>query len=116
MPGYDFVDDTQTAVTAELTFFALDKSNNRTQKKVKIKVADTENLVKKDALQFEKYRTNLVEAYLLIDQLFRGAFAFNEASWIGWNHVLITCGLVMAIGLIVSIVVSYLTLLKYLRV
>ena len=68
-PGYDFVDDTQTAITTELTFFALDKSNNRTQKKVKIKVAETENLVKKDALQFQKYRTNLVEAYLLIEQL-----------------------------------------------
>jgi cell division transport system permease protein len=53
--------------------------------------------------------------YLLIDRLFREAFAFNEASWIGWNHVAITCCLVMAIGLIVSIVVSYLTLLKYLR-
>jgi hypothetical protein len=69
MPGYEFVDDTQTAITAELTFFALDKSNNRTEKTVKIKVADTENLVKKDALQFQKYRTNLVEAILLIEQL-----------------------------------------------
>ena len=54
--------------------------------------------------------------YLLIDQLFRESFTFNEASWIGWDHVLVTCSIVMAIGLIVSIVVSYLTLLKYLRV
>jgi cell division transport system permease protein len=57
-----------------------------------------------------------VGKYLLIDRLFRQALAFNEASWIGWHHVAITCSLVMAIGLIVSIVVSYLTLLKYLRV
>ena len=69
MPGYDFVDDTQTALTAEMRFFVLDKSNNRTERKVKIKVADTENLVKKDGLQFQKYRTNLVEAILLIEQL-----------------------------------------------
>jgi hypothetical protein len=68
-PGYDFVDDTQTAITTEMTFFVLDKSNNRTQKEVKIKVSDTENLIKKDALQFQKYRSNLVEAYLLIEQL-----------------------------------------------
>ncbi len=54
--------------------------------------------------------------YLLIDRLFRESFAFNEASWIGWDHVFMTCGIVMAIGLFVSIVVSYLTLLKYLRV
>jgi hypothetical protein len=69
VPGYEFVDDTQTAVTAEMIFFVLDRANNRTQKKVKIKVSDTENLIKKDALQFQKYRSNLVEAHLLIQQL-----------------------------------------------
>jgi hypothetical protein len=68
-PGYEFVDDTQTALTTEMTFFVLDKSNNRTQRKVKIKVADTENLIKKDALQFQKYRSNLLEAILLIQQI-----------------------------------------------
>lgn len=77
-PGYDFVDDTQTAVTADMTFFALDKSNNRTERKLKIKVADTENLVKKDALQFQKYRTNLVEAILLIEQLDANQKALNH--------------------------------------
>jgi cell division transport system permease protein len=54
--------------------------------------------------------------YLAIDRLFRPSFAFNEASWIQWSHVFVTCGLVMTVGLLVSIVVSYLTLLKYLRV
>ena len=54
--------------------------------------------------------------FLLIDQLFRESFAYNEASWIGWGHVAVTCAIVLAIGLVVSIVVSYLTLLKYLRV
>lgn len=68
-PGYSFVDDTQTAVTTEIIFFALDRSNNRTQRKVKIKVADTENLVKKDAHQFQKYRSNLADAMILIQQL-----------------------------------------------
>lgn len=69
MPGYDFVDDTQTALTAEIVFYAIDKSNNRTQRKVKIKVADTENVTKRDQLQFQKYRSNLVDAYILIEQL-----------------------------------------------
>ena len=68
-PGYNFVDDTQTAVTAELIFYALDKSNNRTQRKVKVRVADAENLIKKDAHQFQKYRTNLVDAMILVQQL-----------------------------------------------
>ena len=69
MPGYSFVDDTQTALTSELIFFALDKSNNRTQRKIKIRVADAENLIKKDALQFQKYRSNLVDAMVLVEQL-----------------------------------------------
>ena len=68
-PGYDFVDDAQTSLTSELTFFVLDKSNNRTQKKVRIKVLDTENMIKKDALLFAKYRSNLVDCMVLIQQL-----------------------------------------------
>lgn len=68
-PGYDFVDDAQVSLTSELTFFVLDKSANRTQKKIRIKVNDAENLNKKDAHLYQKYRTNLVEAVLLINQL-----------------------------------------------
>ncbi len=54
--------------------------------------------------------------YFFVDQLFRQRFTFNESSFIDWSHVYTTCGLVMVVGLVVSIVVSYLTLLKYLRV
>ena len=43
-------------------------------------------------------------------------FSFNETSFIDWGHVATTAILVMVVGLVVSIVVSYLTLLKYLRV
>jgi len=69
MPGYDFVDDTQTSVTTDIVFFVLDKSNNRTQRKVRIRVADTENMIQKDHHQFEKYRSNLMDAMVLINQL-----------------------------------------------
>jgi hypothetical protein len=68
-PGYDFVDDAQVSITTEVIFFVLDKSNNRTQKKIRIKVADTENLIKKDGHLFQKYRTNLVDCMVLIQQL-----------------------------------------------
>nr|WP_255534556.1 putative Ig domain-containing protein [Chryseolinea lacunae] len=68
-PGYEFVDDAQTSLTPEITFFVLDKSNNRTQKKVKIKVADTENMIKKDAHLFSKYRGNLIDAIVLLQQI-----------------------------------------------
>jgi hypothetical protein len=68
-PGYDFVDDTQPSLSTDIIFFVLDKSNNRAQKKIRIKVAETENMVKKDAHQFQKYRSNLVDALILIQQL-----------------------------------------------
>jgi len=54
--------------------------------------------------------------YFFIDHLFGRLFSFNETSFIDWGHVATTSILVMVVGLVVSIVVSYLTLLKYLRV
>lgn len=54
--------------------------------------------------------------WALIDNLFRQRFTFNETSFIDWGHVAVTCGIVMSVGMVISIVVSYLTLLKYLRV
>lgn len=69
MPGYDYTDDIQKSSTTSLTFFTLDKANNRTVKKIKIRVNDAENLIKKDAHLFQKYRSNLVDALVLIQQL-----------------------------------------------
>ena len=68
-PGYDFVDDAQMNLAVDLVFYVLDKSNNRAQRKVRIRVQDAENLIKKDNHLFQKYRSNLVEAYMLINQL-----------------------------------------------
>ncbi|HEX5170409.1 MAG TPA: Ig-like domain-containing protein [Cyclobacteriaceae bacterium] len=69
MPGYYFVDEAQKSLLTEVTFFSLDKSNNRSQRKVKILVVDAENLIEKDAHQFQKYRNSLISAMILIDQL-----------------------------------------------
>lgn len=68
-PGYDFVDDTQGSVITLLTFYVLDRSSNRAQRRIKIKVNDAENLIKKDNHLFQKYRSNLAEALMLIHQL-----------------------------------------------
>lgn len=68
-PGYDFTDDVQKKLTVELTFFVIDKANNRTQKKIWVEVNDAENLEKKDAHLYGKYRSNLLEAFILIQQL-----------------------------------------------
>ena len=61
-PGYDFVDDAQMNLAVDLVFYVLDKSNNRAQRKVRIRVQDAENLIKKDNNLFQKYRINIVEA------------------------------------------------------
>lgn len=69
MPGYDFVDEVKQALLTEVTFYVLDKSNNRAQRKVQILVKDAENLDLKDAHQFQKYRGILVNATVLLKQL-----------------------------------------------
>lgn len=69
MPGYDFVDETEKSNETVITFFALDKSNNRIQRKIRVTVADAENVEEKDAHQYQKYRSNLLSAMLLINQL-----------------------------------------------
>nr|WP_302180132.1 Ig-like domain-containing protein [Chryseosolibacter indicus] len=69
LPGYEFADDIKKVVDVNLTFYAVDKSNNRSQKKIKVRVNDAENMLKKDAHLFQKYRSNLVDAAMLIQQL-----------------------------------------------
>lgn len=68
-PGYDFVDDAKKTLAVDLTFFALDKANNRAQRRIRVVVADAENLIEKDAHQYQKYRSNLASALALISQL-----------------------------------------------
>lgn len=68
-PGYDFVEDTRKSMTTEIVFFTLDKSNNRVQRKIVVTVNDTENLIEKDAHQYQKYKANLTSAVMLINQL-----------------------------------------------
>lgn len=69
VPGYDFVQEVQKSLQVEVTFFTLDRSNNRAQKKVRIQVMDAENVVEKDAHQYTKYRNTLVAATQLLQQL-----------------------------------------------
>lgn len=68
-PGYDYVDELNGSVVTEVVFFVLDKSNNRTQRKIKIRVKDAEDLIKKDAQLFEKYRNYLIEAGRMVKLL-----------------------------------------------
>ena len=77
-PPYTFVEETQKQLPVEIVFFALDKSNNRVQRKIQITVNDAENVIEKDAHQYQKYRANLVSAYLLIRDLDENQKKMNE--------------------------------------
>jgi len=78
-PGYFFVEEVEKEKNVDLTFFALDKSNNRVQKKVRIKVLDTENMEEKDKFLYQKYRTSLVQAKSLLDLLDDNNEKLNKA-------------------------------------
>lgn len=68
-PGYQYTDDAEKIRTAEIIFFAVDKSNNRVQKHVRVKVTDTENLEEKDKFLYQKYSATLMQAKGLLEQL-----------------------------------------------
>lgn len=68
-PGYDFVEEAEKKKEVTLVFFAFDKSNNRVQRKVKITVNETENIVEKDRVQYQKYFNTLAATHNLIKAL-----------------------------------------------
>jgi hypothetical protein len=78
-PGYSFVAEVQKFVVVNLVFFALDKSSNRVQRKVKIKVLDSENLDEVDKVMYQKYRNSLIQAKILIDELDENRKVLNKA-------------------------------------
>ncbi len=77
-PGYDFTDDVQKVLPVEIVFFAIDKTGNRSQRKITVRVQDAENLAAKDALQYSKYCMQLVNALDLIVMLDENQKKLNE--------------------------------------
>jgi hypothetical protein len=68
-PTYDFVKDPLDSLTANITFFALDKAQNRDEKKVRFTVLNTVNEQEKDRYYYAQYRQLLVQAWGLVEQL-----------------------------------------------
>ena len=68
-PGYDFVEESEKKKEVLLTFFAIDKSNNRVQRKVRVTIMDTENVEEKDKLLQHKYVGSMTASKILIDLL-----------------------------------------------
>jgi len=78
-PGYFFVVEVEKVKDVEIIFFALDNSNNRVQRKVTIRVLDTENLEEKDKFLYLKYKNSLIQAKSLIDLLDENHVKLNKA-------------------------------------
>jgi hypothetical protein len=62
----------------EIIFFALDKSNNRSQRKINVIITDAENLIEKDALQYQKYKNNLTAATEMLRTLDENQKKLND--------------------------------------
>ncbi len=69
MPGYEFVEDENGTESVEFTFFVLDESNKRAERKLVVHIRDTEDIEKKDQRLFNKYKGILIETMDLIAQL-----------------------------------------------
>ncbi|MBL7848659.1 MAG: hypothetical protein JNL40_14405 [Cyclobacteriaceae bacterium] len=69
VPGYDYVDDVIQKKEVTFTFFVIDKSNNRAQRKIRVTVTDTENVELKDKVLSQKYTQSMASAFNLIELL-----------------------------------------------
>ena len=68
-PGYDFIKQEGEKDEFDISFFAIDKESNRTQKNILVTVIDTEDLVEKDRILYDQYRTVLERAWDMVSQL-----------------------------------------------
>lgn len=68
-PGYDFVKDPYDTLAAQVTFYVLDKSQNREERQISFAVQNTVNEAEKDRYLYAQYRQLLVQAWGLVEQL-----------------------------------------------
>lgn len=69
VPGYDFVKDGFDSTAVELTFFVVDKSYQRDERKVRVNVLNTQNQEKIDKLYYSQYRGSLSRIWDMLVQL-----------------------------------------------
>ena len=68
-PGYDFVKDPYDSLDVQVTFYVLDKSQNREERRISFTVLNTVNETEKDRYYYTQYRQLLVQAWGLVEQL-----------------------------------------------
>ncbi len=68
-PGYDFVKDPYDSLNVQITFYVLDKAQNREERRITFTILNTVNEAEKDRYYYNQYRQVLVQAWGLIEQL-----------------------------------------------
>ena len=68
-PGYDFVKDPYDSLDVQITFYVLDKAQNRDERKITFTVFNAVNEAEKDRYYYNQYRQLLVQAWGLVEQL-----------------------------------------------
>ncbi|MFD3000637.1 hypothetical protein ACFS7Z_09725 [Pontibacter toksunensis] len=68
-PGYDFVKDPHDSLVFNVTFFVMDKSNQRDTRTVTFSIKNAVNEEERDQKLYNEYRAPLVKAWDLMEQL-----------------------------------------------
>ncbi|WP_162053360.1 hypothetical protein [Pontibacter pamirensis] len=68
-PGYDFVKDPLDSLTFDVTFFVMDRSNQRDTRTVTFSIKNAVNEEEMDQKLYNEYRSSLVKAWDLMEQL-----------------------------------------------
>ncbi|MGA0557823.1 hypothetical protein ACO2Q8_14295 [Larkinella sp. VNQ87] len=68
-PSYDFVKDPLDSLSFQIVFYALDKTQNRAERKINFTVYNAINEEEKDRYLYAQYRQSLVTAWNLLTQL-----------------------------------------------
>lgn len=68
-PGYDFAKDPLDSLALTITFFVIDKAQKRDEKRLNLTIVNTINERERDMQLYTIYRTGLVRAWELVEQL-----------------------------------------------
>jgi hypothetical protein len=68
-PGYDFIKEVGDKDEFDISFYAIDRESNRTERNILVTVTDTENILEKDRVLYDQYRTVLERAFDMVSQL-----------------------------------------------
>ncbi len=77
-PGYAFVNDPNKLTEIDIRFFALDQSQQSSEKSIKVRVNDVENVEAKDKGNYDMYFMMLTITMDLVDQLVENQKALEK--------------------------------------